>query len=71
MKYTLTLMLLLMVASSVLYLGDMNSMAMLDYEEMVRVISRGVSEAAGVKDVAKELFTFGEAADFVANLPVK
>lgn len=71
MKRTLILLIVIVILSGIFHLGDGNSMALYDYEEMVRVVSRGVSKATGSKNMGNEIFTLKEATGFIANLPVK
>lgn len=71
MKNVIFLIILLLVVSSVLHLGGANAMMFLDYNEAIRVVSRGLSEFAGIEDVAKELIFVPEATKFIAALPVK
>lgn len=71
MKYTIALMLIVVILSSIVTIGDVDLLSVLDYESMVRNISKGISSTTGLKDIAKDLTSLGDATNFVANLPYK
>lgn len=70
MKYSMVLFVML-IFSLVMYNGDANAMSIMDYEELVRTISRGISNINNGKDIAKDFIFLGEATNFIRNLPVK
>lgn len=51
--------------------GGQDALMASDFDGLVASISRGISEVTDTKDIARELFTFKEAANTIASLPVK